>query len=144
MRTTRNKQQGLMLIEALVGILIFSFGILAMMGLQAISIKNTIEARYRTEASFVANEIIGTMWTECGVGAACTLSSYDTTSGTNPKMTAWRTEVANKLPGIVVGGVNSPTIAVAGNSITVTVFWRLPGTDATTRNFRTIAQINAS
>lgn len=143
MRTSRKNQQGVMMIEALVGILIFSFGILAMMGLQAISIKNTVEARYRTEASFIANEIIGTMWTECG-GATCTLSSYDTTSGTNPKMTAWRTEVADKLPGIVVGGANSPTIVVAGNAVTVTVFWRIPGSDATTRNFRTIAQINAS
>lgn len=144
MSTSRKKQQGVMMIEALVGILIFSFGILAMMGLQAVSIKNTVEARYRTEASFIANEIIGTMWTECGFGAACALSSYDTTAGTNPKMTAWRTEVANKLPGIVVGGVNSPTIVVAGNQVTVTVFWKIPGTDATTRNFRTIAQINAS
>lgn len=143
MKIYQKNQQGVMMIEALVGILIFSFGILAMMGLQAISIKNTVEARYRTEASFITNEIIGTMWTECG-GATCTLASYDTTSGTNPKMTAWQTDVANKLPGIVVGGANSPTIVVAGNVVTVTVFWRIPGSDATTRNFRTIAQINAS
>jgi len=144
MRTSWKNQQGVMMIEALVGILIFSFGILAMMGLQAVSIKNTVEARYRTEASFIANEIIGTMWSECG-GATCTLSSYDTTSGgTNAKRDAWETEVANRLPGIVVGGANSPTIVVAGNVVTVTVFWRIPGSDATTRNFRTIAQINAS
>ncbi len=143
MRISRKNQQGVMMIEALVGILIFSFGILAMMGLQAISIKNTVEARYRTEASFIANDIIGTMWTECG-GTTCVLSSFDTTAGTNPKMTAWRTDVANKLPGIVVGGANSPTIAIAGNQVTVTVFWKIPGTDAATHNFRTIAQINAS
>jgi type IV pilus assembly protein PilV len=143
MQTSMQKQQGVMMIEALVGILIFSFGILAMMGLQAISIKNTVEARYRTEASFIANEIIGTMWTECG-GAACTLTAYDTTSGTSTKMTAWRTEVANRLPGVVIGGTNSPTITIAGNVVTVTVFWKIPGTDAATHNFRTIAQINAS
>lgn len=143
MRKTFKRQQGMMMIEALIGILIFSFGILAMMGLQAISIKNTIEARYRTEASFEANKIIGQMWAECG--KTCTnLSAYDTTSGTSANMTAWRTEVAALLPGVVVGGTNSPTILVAGNTVTVTVFWRIPGTDSTIRNFSTIAQINAS
>ena len=143
MRTSWKNQQGVMMIEALVGILIFSFGILAMMGLQAISIKNTVEAKYRTEASFVANKIIGEMWTECGL-TCTTLSSFDTASGTNAKMTEWRNDVAALLPGVVAGGTNSPTIQVAGNTVTVTVFWKIPGADSTTRNFRTIAQINAS
>jgi type IV pilus assembly protein PilV len=143
MRNTPKNQQGMMMIEALVGILIFSFGILAMMGLQAISIKNTIEAKYRTEASFAANKIIAEMWTECGV-TCTTLNSFDTTSGTNAKMTEWRTDVAALLPGVVVSGTNSPTIQVVGNTVTVTVFWKIPGTDSTVRNFSTIAQINAS
>jgi type IV pilus assembly protein PilV len=145
MHTLRRNQQGVMLIEALIGILIFSMGILAIMGLQAFSIKNTIEARYRTEASFLANKLIGTMWTECGVTTcATTLPSFDSTSGSNPKMANWRNEVAAKLPGVVVGGANSPTIVVAGNTVTVTMLWKIPGTDATTRNFRVIAQINPS
>lgn len=143
MRTLHKNQQGVMLIEALIGILIFSLGILAIMGLQAISIKNTIEAKYRTEASFLANQIIGTMWTECGV-TCTTLSSFDTGSGANPKMTSWRNEVAVLLPGVTVGGANSPTIDVAGNAVTVTVYWRIPGADSTTRTFRAVAQINSS
>ncbi len=143
MQKIHKQQRGMMMIEALVGILIFSFGILAIMGLQAISIKNTIEAKYRTEASFAANGIIGTMWTECGQ-TCTTLSSFDTASGTSPKMISWRNDVATLLPGVVAGGTNSPTIQVAGNTVTVTVYWKIPGTDATTRTFRTIAQINAS
>lgn len=143
MRTVSRNQQGVMLIEALIGILIFSLGILAIMGLQAFSIKNTIEAKYRTEASFLTNQIIADMWTECGLNCT-TLSSFDTASGANPKMVSWRTAVAAKLPGVTVGGANSPTIAVAGNTATVTIFWRIPGSDATTRNFRSIAQVMAS
>ncbi len=136
-------QSGVMLIEALIGILIFSCGILALMGLQAMSIRNNIEAKYRTDASFLANQIIGTMWTECGL--VCTdLASFDTSSGSNPKMVTWRTNVANSLPGITVGGTNSPTIDVAGNAVTVTVYWKIPGADSTVRNFRTTAQINSS
>jgi type IV pilus assembly protein PilV len=143
MRTVRTNQQGVMLIEALIGILIFSLGILAIMGLQAAAIKNTIEAKYRTEASFLTNRLIAEMWTECGV--TCTnLSSFDTGSGTNPKMTNWRIEVAAKLPGVVVGAANSPTVTVAGNTVTVTVFWIMPGADATTRQFRSIALVNSA
>ena len=143
MTTTRKSQQGVMLIEALIGILIFSLGILAIMGLQAAAIKNTIEAKYRTEASFLTNRLIADMWTECGV--TCTnLSSFDTGSGTNPKMTSWRIEVAAKLPGVVVGAANSPTVTVAGNTVTVTVFWKIPGTDATPRQFRSIALVNSA
>jgi len=139
----RASQQGVMLIEALIGILIFSLGILAIMGLQAAAIRNTIEAKYRTEASFLTNRLIADMWTECGV--TCTnVSSFDTGSGTNPEMTSWRNEVAAKLPGVVVGAANSPTVAVAGNTVTVTVFWRIPGTDATTRQFRSIALVNSA
>lgn len=143
MRTMGKNQRGVMLIEALIGMLIFSLGILAIMGLQAFAIKNTIEAKYRTEASFLTNQIIGEMWTECGVNCT-TLASFDTTGGTNPKMTAWQATVAARLPGVTVGGANSPTIVVAGNTATVTIFWRIPGSDSTQRNFRSIAQVMAS
>jgi type IV pilus assembly protein PilV len=143
MRTMGKNQRGVMLIEALLGMLIFSLGILAIMGLQAFSIKNTIEAKYRTEASFLANQIIAEMWTECGLNCT-TLSSFDTTSGANPKMIVWQATVAARLPGVTVGAANSPTIVVAGNTATVTIFWRIPGSDATTRNFRSVAQVMAS
>ena len=143
MRSGKNRQQGVMMIEALLGILIFSVGILAILGLQAMSIKNTIDAQYRTEASFLANQVIGTMWTECGV-TCNNLSSYNTTSGTNPKMTSWVATVASRLPCITAGGTNSPTITVAGNSVTVTVFWQLPGSGSAVHNFQTIAQIDAA
>ena len=143
MRARAHSQKGLMLIEALLGILIFSIGILAVLGLQAVSVKNTIDAQYRTEASFLANQIIGNMWTECGLNCT-TLASFKTTGGSNATMTAWRTTVAARLPGITVGGTNSPTIDVTGNTATVTIFWQLPGTNSSVHNFQTIAQINAA
>jgi hypothetical protein len=43
---------------------------------------------------------------------------------------------------VVPGGTNSPTIAVAGNQVTVTVFWQLPGTDSVQRQYSVVAQIN--
>ena len=55
-------QRGYLLIEALVSILIFSTGILAIFSLQAASIQNSADAKYRADASFLANQIIGYMW----------------------------------------------------------------------------------
>ena len=136
----RKNQSGVALLEALVGILIFSIGILALMGLQAQSIRNTVEAKYRNEAAYLANQIIGHMW----VDDRANLASYDTGGGANPKMLAWSDQVAATLPRVVVGGTNSPTIAVAGNQVTVTIFWQLPGTDSVQRQFSVVAQINDS
>ena len=133
----RTRQSGVALLEALVGILIFSIGILALMGLQAQSIRNTVEAKYRNEAAYLANRIIGEMWVD-----RPNLANYDTGAGTSPQMTAWRTQVAAALPRVVVGGTNSPTIQVAGNQVTVTIFWRMPGNDSVQRQYSVVAQIN--
>lgn len=135
----RKNQSGVALLEALVGILIFSIGILALMGLQAQSIRNTVEAKYRNEAAYLANQIIGQMWVD-----QANLADYDTGAGASPQMLAWRTQVANTLPRVTVGGTNSPTVAVAGPQVTVTVFWQLPGADSAQRQFSVVAQINGS
>jgi type IV pilus assembly protein PilV len=135
----RQRQSGVALLEALVGILIFSIGILALMGLQAQSIRNTVEAKYRNEAAYLANQIIGQMWVD-----RANLATYDTTAGASPQMLAWRNQVANVLPRVVAGGANSPEIDVAGNQVTVTVFWQMPGADSVQRQFSVVAQVNDS
>ncbi|MFN0143294.1 MAG: type IV pilus modification protein PilV [Mycobacterium sp.] len=60
----RNSQSGAMLLEALIAILIFSLGILAVIGLQAQSIRNSSESKYRSDASYLANQLIGRMWAD--------------------------------------------------------------------------------
>lgn len=56
------RQSGVMLIEAMLAILIFSIGVLGIIGLQATANKASVQAKYRSEASLLANEIIGRMW----------------------------------------------------------------------------------
>jgi type IV pilus assembly protein PilV len=55
------KQQGAALLEALIAIVIFSFGILAVSGLQAAMMKNTADATYRAEASYIVQQRMGNM-----------------------------------------------------------------------------------
>jgi type IV pilus assembly protein PilV len=64
MRQFNPVARGSVLLEALVGMLIFSIGILALVAMQAESIRNTSEARYRNDASYLANQIIGRMWAD--------------------------------------------------------------------------------
>lgn len=61
---TRHSQSGAYLLEALIGILIFSLGVLGIVGLQAASLRTSSDAGLRAEAVFAANQLIGQMWTD--------------------------------------------------------------------------------
>jgi len=127
-------QSGVMLIEALIGILIFSIGILAMIGMQATAMRNTTDARYRSEAAFLATQIVGQMWVD-----RANLMSY-TAPGYAPR-DAWATQVSATLPGIP-SGAPAPTIAVgAGNEVTVTIRWLQPG-ETQVRQITLVNRIN--
>lgn len=132
-----SKQGGVMLIEALIGLLIFMLGILALIGMQGIAMQYTIDAKFRSEASFLTNQIIGTMWVD-----RANISAYDTTSGAGTtQRTAWISSVLETLPGATGG--NAPSIAISGRQATVTVSWQRPGEAAPSRH-QAVAQINDS
>jgi type IV pilus assembly protein PilV len=133
MRKSLQRQDGVMLLEALIGILIFSIGILALLGMQAVAMRATIDAKYRSEASFLANEIVGVMWAD-----PANLSDYATAScaGT-PRCSDWLARVQTLLPNATGG--NAPTIAVTNRQVQVTVRWQPPGDSAS--NHVVVAQI---
>lgn len=58
------QQQGAVLLEALIAVVIFSFGVLALAGLQGAMLKNTTEANLRAEASQIAQQQLGRMWAD--------------------------------------------------------------------------------
>jgi len=96
MKATRSAQQGSVVLEALISILIFSIGILAIVGLQAASIKNVAAAKYRTDASLLANQVIGQMWVSDKSNAAL-VANFSSPAGAN--YLAWANTVAQGLPG---------------------------------------------
>ena len=124
------------IIFPLIGMLIFSIGILALLGMQAISMRATIDSKYRSEASFLANEIVGNMWSDPG-----NLATYDTTSCTAAGCSAWVTKVGTRLPNATGG--NAPTITVSGRQATVIVLWQRPG-ETTVSRHEVVAQVYRS
>lgn len=59
----QSHQKGSVLLEALIAVLIFSFGILAIAGLQGAMMKNTADATFRAEASYIVQQQLGAMLT---------------------------------------------------------------------------------
>jgi type IV pilus assembly protein PilV len=106
-------QAGVMLLEALVAILIFTLGIIAVLGMQSASILQVSQSKYRTDASYLANQIIGKMW-----GDRSNLSAYATAGSAG--RASWDGVVAATLPN------GAATITTAGSSVVVTIRWRAP------------------
>lgn len=121
---TKYAQQGVVLIEAMVAILIFSMGVLAIVGLQAAMIKNTADSKYRADAAYIAQQRIGLMWSDPD-----NLASYLEANA----------DISTLLP----GGTRTVTQLAIGQFV-VTVGWTAPGEtpaeDATTAPcFMTVA-----
>jgi type IV pilus assembly protein PilV len=142
-RIYRNAQSGVMLLEALIGILIFSLGILAMVGLQSMSIRLATDSRDRAEASNLAGQLVGQMWLNRAALATYQYSG----SGTAPStLTSWISQVNASLPNaaanppIVTVGA-SPLSVSAGTQTTVTLRWNSP-TDSTVHQYVMTAYIN--
>ena len=129
-RVTLHRQSGAFLLEALIAILIFSMGILALVGLQAASISTVSEAKYRTDAAYHANRIIGEMWVDLANLASYACDPCTTTNG-NAKTQAWVADIQESpergLPG-VTDAANQPAIIVNGNTVSVTLRWQVPRT----------------
>ena len=148
---SKNPQSGAVLMEALVSILIFSIGIIALMALQAVSIKNSIDAKYRSDASYFANQIIAQMWVDRAnidsyANYTSTVTSACTPGGTASSLanvTTWATQLAAALPGAVATKqsivVSTPITGI--REVTVMVCWKTPQSTVT-NNFVTTTQIN--
>jgi type IV pilus assembly protein PilV len=63
MKTLERSQSGIVLLEALIGILIFSLGVLSMVALGATAVTVQADAQYRTEAMNLAERDLSQIWT---------------------------------------------------------------------------------
>lgn len=143
----RRGQQGSVLLEALLAILIFSIGILALVGMQATTISNVADAKYRADASFLADQIIGVMWASRIATTVSGVTTFTpdpafacapcTQANGNAATKAWAgtSGIAGALPN------GSGSIAISGSQVTVTMTWQPP--QATTAHRHTaVAYIN--
>lgn len=133
----RHNQRGIMLLEGLIAILIFSLGILALVGMQATTLNHNSQTKYRLDASFLANKLIGRMWADTDAN----MTLYRTGGA---QFTSWFTPELNNYmppgrsdaivtvtpfaatPGLNAAGL--PT-AVTGFNVNIRIQWRAPNED---------------
>lgn len=130
-----------MLLEALIAILIFSMGILAMIGLQAAAVKLSGDAKYRSDANLLANQLIGQMWvsdhTPAILQAAFQGGPQTPTVTDGASYTAWVNNVAAALPGVSGVAANQPVVTVTtvnpiapatstSSVVSVVLLWKSP------------------
>lgn len=116
------RQQGVVLLESMIAILIFSMGILAIVGLQAAMIKSTTDAQYRAEASFIAQQKIGLIWADPDPAHLANYADTDT-------------DISALLP----NGTRTVTQPSPGQFV-VTITWQAPGSSEE-HHFTTTASI---
>jgi type IV pilus assembly protein PilV len=107
------QQSGLTLVEVLVAILIFSFGLLGFVGLQARAIQYSVSAEDSNRAALLANEM----------GSTILLSGVITPSPA--ALSAWQARASDPT-GIGLPNGNG-TVSVAGGVATITLTWRAAG-----------------
>lgn len=142
------KQAGSMLLEGLISILLFSIGILAIVGLQATSIKMVGDAKYRSDASLLANQLIGQMW--AGNRTTATLQANFSSTPAGTQYTNWLNSVnASSLPGVAGVALNQPIVTFTTNTTTVvnssiatiTIYWSSPSEPAQAHKHVVVAEI---
>jgi type IV pilus assembly protein PilV len=152
-----SQQRGIVLIDAMVAILIFSVGILGMVALQGSAMEMTGSANYRINAAMLADHVIAQMWatdpTQLNTLFEGSGGGDDSSGGAS--YTAWaksmdctvKPHATNCLPG---AKANPPSIDVvkqditaSGNTqykVTVTVYWQAPS-DSTKHKYVSVTAI---
>jgi type IV pilus assembly protein PilV len=150
-------ESGIILLEALIGILIFSIGVLALVAMQSASINVVADAQYRVEAVNAANQLLAEMWVNVDRSNPTTLQtslatfnhrttgnpgecSFTGASSGNAVVGAW-TNLLNT--GDADGGGSRPLLPGStptmqqivvdpgsNNQVTITVCWQAPSSTA--------------
>lgn len=128
-KTTFKTSRGFTLLEVLVALTILSIGLLGIAGLLMTSLKNNQSAAYRSQAAWLAYDIVDRMRANRGIALpASGASPYTYTISTaavagsgvaHDDLTAWKTAVT----GAMTGGGGSVSVVPSTGVATVTVQW---------------------
>ena len=123
----RQKQKGFTLLEVLVAMVVLSVGLLGLAGLMGASMRNNQSSSQRTQAAWLAYDVIDRMRGN-RTAAIATTNNYNTTIGgaacaftalACTDLTDWKATLANALPAgdgsVTVNGVGATTVIIQWN-----------------------------
>ena len=128
----RGRQAGFTLIEVLIVVLVFSFGILAMANLQATAIRLSTDAQQRAEATYLADQLLARMLVSDRATAASfahmatgTVQCAPTgTASTNPIVTEWLLDVTSTFPRATAAEQQIVVSGAQMDEVTVRLCWK--------------------
>lgn len=104
---TESSERGFALIEVLISLVIFSLGVVGMMGMQTRALQASTDAQDRSMAALLANSATSEMW------------AIKTTILSDAAVDAWKEQVSASLP----RGVGEITPNTTGTDATISVKW---------------------
>jgi type IV pilus assembly protein PilV len=117
----RKNNSGAVLLEALISILIFAFGVLGLVGMQSVATQNSVNSQDRAVASILANDLVSQMWAK--------KTSTITSAAIAGDITAWKAKVQNSILSNAAGSVVQDPVVTGLATITIT--WKAPSKSST-------------
>lgn len=132
------------MVEVLVALLVLSVGLLGLAALQTTSLKYNTESYFRTQATYLAYDILdrmranslgvtggsydvpnsGVAATAMSSTASCGSASCSTSDLAKYDLGQWYIRMSQVLPGSAIPTANLATITrTAGNQVTITINW---------------------
>lgn len=106
-RNTLSSERGFALIEVLVSLVIFSLGVVGLMGMQTRALQASTDAQDRSMAAMLANSATSEMW------------AIKSTSLSDTAVDAWKEQVSASLP----RGEGEITENTSGSDATISIKW---------------------
>jgi type IV pilus assembly protein PilV len=114
-------QRGVSLIELLVALLIFSFGMLGLAGLQLRTLSYSQSSLFRSQAVALTDDVLDRMRasrTDASIPTSGGWNSdFDEAGANGSDLADWKAEVASLLPG------GEASIAVTSTNVTIVIRW---------------------
>ncbi len=127
----RRGQSGVALLEALAAVLVFSFGVLGVVGLQASMTRAQTSSKFRADASYLASELIGIVWSDLANAGSYTSAGC----AAYARCKDWSAKVAKALPG------GAATLTSNSGILTITITWSQRGEG--THTYTTSTQVTS-
>lgn len=118
-RRASRAERGTALLEVLVSVLLFSFGLLGLIALEAKAINFSVDSEDRNRAAVFANEIASTMWLTGSI------------TPTAAQLGTWQTQIANPAgTGLANGTLTITPNVTIPNAADILISWKPPSDTA--------------
>jgi type IV pilus assembly protein PilV len=119
----RRGQDGFTLIESLIAMVVFSVGVLGLVGMQSMSTRVTTDARLRTEAAAAADELLARMQT---TSRATVVADFSTGGARFDDWLTTRLRAAGTGLPDAQANVSFSVVGADPNTVRIEITWTLP------------------